>query len=48
MMHQVYLPGPLMSRISTFRKGRNGFPQNGHVVFRLESSAVQPAMISSS
>ncbi len=37
-----------MSLISTLRKGRKGFPQKGQVVFRLESSAVQPAMISSS
>lgn len=44
----VYLPGPLMSLISTLRNGRKGFPQKGQVVFRLESSAVQPAMISSS
>ena len=43
-----YLPGPRMSLISTLRKGRKGFPQKGQVVFRLESSAVQPAMISSS
>lgn len=43
-----YLPGPLMSLISTLRKGRKGFPQKGQVVLRLESSAVQPAMISSS
>lgn len=42
------LPGPRMSLISTLRNGRNGFPQKGQVVFRLESSAVQPAMISSS
>lgn len=45
---KLYLPGPLRSLISTFRKGRKGFPQKGQVVFRLESSAVQPAMISSS
>lgn len=44
----VYLLGPRMSLISTLRKGRKGFPQKGQVVFRLESSAVQPAMISSS
>lgn len=37
-----------MSLISTLRNGRKGFPQKGQVVFRLESSAVQPAMISSS
>eukprot|EP00061_Rhincodon_typus_P013821 g40432.t1 len=30
------------------RKGRNKLPQKGHVVLRLESSAVQPAIISSS
>lgn len=44
----TYLPGPRMSRISTLRKGRKGFPQKGQAVLRLESSAVQPAMISSS
>lgn len=30
------------------KKGRNKLPQKGHVVLRFESSAVQPAMISSS
>lgn len=43
-----YLPGPRRSRISMFRKGKKNFPQKGHVVLRFESSAVQPAMISSS
>lgn len=43
-----YLLSDLRSLISTFRKGRNAVPQNGHVLLRLESSAVQPAMISSS
>lgn len=43
-----YLPGRRRSRISTFRKGRKRLPQKGQVVLRLESSAVQPAMISSS
>lgn len=44
----TYLPGPRRSLISMFREGKNWFPQKGHVVLRLESSAVQPAMISSS
>lgn len=43
-----YLPGRLKSLISIFRKGKKRLPQNGHVVLRFESSAVQPAMISSS
>lgn len=43
-----YRPGLLKSLISTFRKGKKRLPQNGHVVLRFESSAVQPAMISSS
>lgn len=48
LLVSVHLPGPLMSRISTLRNGRKGFPQKGQVVLRLESSAVHPAMISSS
>lgn len=43
-----YRLSDLRSLISTFRKGRNAVPQNGQVLLRLESSAVQPAMISSS
>ena len=43
-----YLPGRLKSLISIFRKGKKRLPQNGQVVLRFESSAVQPAMISSS
>ena len=38
----------LRSVISTLRQGTNGVPQKGQVLLRLESLAVQPAMISSS
>lgn len=41
------LTGP-RSQISAFRKGTKEEPQNGQEEFRLESSDVQPAMISSS
>lgn len=34
--------------MSTVRNGRKAVPQNGQVLLRLESFAVQPAMISSS
>lgn len=43
-----YRPGRRRSLISMLKKGRNKLPQKGHVVLRFESSAVQPAMISSS
>lgn len=36
------------SQISAFRKGTKEVQQNGQDEFRLESSDVQPAMISSS
>lgn len=42
------LLGGLRSLTSTLRKGRKAVPQKGHVLLRLESFAVQPAMISSS
>ncbi len=44
----IYLLCGLRSLISTLRKGRKAVPQNGQVLLRLESFAVQPAMISSS
>lgn len=44
----IYLLCGLRSLISTLRKGRKAVPQNGQVLLRLESLAVQPAMISSS
>lgn len=44
----MYLFCGLRSLISTLRKGRKAVPQNGQVLLRLESFAVQPAMISSS
>lgn len=43
-----YLLSGLRSLISAVRKGRKAVPQNGQVLLRLESFAVQPAMISSS
>lgn len=45
---RYYLPGRRRSLISMLKKGRNKLPQKGHVVLRFESSAVQPAIISSS
>lgn len=44
----MYLLCGLRSLISTLRKGKKAVPQNGQVLLRLESFAVQPAMISSS
>lgn len=44
----IYLLSGLRSLISSVRKGRKAVPQNGQVLLRLESFAVQPAMISSS
>ena len=44
----VYLFWLRRSLISTSRSGRKGDPQKGQVLLRLESSAVHPAMISSS
>lgn len=45
---RFYLLCGLRSLISTLRKGRKAVPQKGQVLFRFESFAVQPAMISSS
>lgn len=44
----MYLLCGLRSLISTLRKGRKAVPQNGQVLLRFESFAVQPAIISSS
>ena len=44
----LWLLRGLRSLMCTLRNGTKGVPQKGQVLLRLESSAVQPAMISSS
>lgn len=48
IFHSAHPDGGRRSWNSTCSRGRKELWQKGHVVFKLESSAVQPAMISSS
>lgn len=46
--YNTNLAEPLKSLNSTLRRGKKLLLQNGQVVFKFESSAVHPAIISSS
>lgn len=46
--HNTNLAEPLKSLNSMLRRGKKLLLQNGQVVFKFESSAVHPAIISSS